>query len=734
MRLFRALSLLLLISSYGFAATLDRITGAIDSSRAVQLARSLHPKAQPQFDQGAVDPQFEFSYVTLLTSPSSSQQRALDKLLADQQDPASPNYHRWLTPEQYGERFGLSQNDLNKITTWLKAQGFTVLSVGGGRNSIVFSGTAAQVETAFQTQIHHYNVGGEMHLANSTPARVPAAFSGLITGVRGLNDFRPKPMGVRRRPRPEYYDSDFNFNFLAPGDLKTIYDLKPFYDAGIDGTGQKLAIAGQTDILLADLNDFFNAFGLPAISGCTVTTSGVPTGVITACSSGGNFSYVVVGTDPGVPFAGDLSESDLDIEMARAVARGAQIVFITAPSATGSVFDALAAGINPPVGPPLAPVITFSYGDCEALFGPSLETELQQANAEGVTVLNSTGDTSSAGCDGFTNSTTPPNLATGGLAVSYPASSPEVTGVGGTAVPFLDLTTNAGTYWATSTAGNGSDGGSALGPVPEEAWNDLTEFAAYCAANTSNTFCTQGGSTPVSGWVPITSPLTAQEDLGIDGGGGGASNCFTKTTGGLCQAGFPQPTWQQGLKVTGAPAGVRYVPDVSLLSTPNWPGYIFCTPIEELVNFDPTNIYINDFNSSCQNGIAAAVLGVSTTSVDTTIPPSLIGGTSTAAPAFAGMVTLLNQYFQGTSPGGLGNINPMLYKLAAVPSNKAFHQITDSGSNNVVACVGGTPSGQPASLQCPGTAGSVQSMGFQASNFDSTTGYNLVTGLGVCRE
>ena len=133
MRLFGALSVLLLVSSHSFSATPDRIRGAIDSSQVVQLARSVHPKAEPQYDQGVVDPQFQFSYVTLLTSPSASQQRALDNLLADQQDPASPNYHKWLTPEQYGERFGLSQNDLDKITAWLKAQGFPVLSVARGR-------------------------------------------------------------------------------------------------------------------------------------------------------------------------------------------------------------------------------------------------------------------------------------------------------------------------------------------------------------------------------------------------------------------------------------------------------------------------------------------------------------------------------------------------------------------------------------------------------------------------
>ena len=126
MRSCRALLVLFFVSNLAFAAAPDRITDAIDVSQMVELARSVHPKAQPQYDQGAIDPETRLGYVTLLTVSSASQQRALDKLLADQQNPSSPNYHQWLTSEQYAERFGLSQNDITKVTTWLKAQGFTM--------------------------------------------------------------------------------------------------------------------------------------------------------------------------------------------------------------------------------------------------------------------------------------------------------------------------------------------------------------------------------------------------------------------------------------------------------------------------------------------------------------------------------------------------------------------------------------------------------------------------------
>jgi subtilase family serine protease len=705
---------LLILSTLSFAAAPDRITGAVDSSRMVPLAKSLHPRAQRQYDRGSVDPSKQLGYITLLMAPSASQQRALNQLLTQQQDRKSSNYHKWLTPQQYADRFGLSQNDLNKVTAWLTSQGFQIASVGGGRNSVIFGGTAAQVQAAFGTEIHNYRINGEEHFANSTPLMMPSALGGIVRSVIGLHDFRPQPASGGRRftgmrnGHPDYYDANFLFpNFLAPGDIATIYDVTPLYNStpSIDGTGQKLAIVGQTDIYLADINDFRGGFGLSLIptSGlgfCHTDSTGI---VISPCSTT-IFDYVLLGTDPGFPFPGDLGESDLDIEWTGAVAHNAQIVFINAETA-GGVNDALVAAIAPPSGPPLAPVVSMSYGACEAQ-ALDVETILQQGNAEGVTIVNSSGDAGSATCDrNPPNNSQPFSPAVNGLAVSYPASSPEVTGVGGTAISLTDDSIGS-SFWGTS---NGTDGGTALSYIPELAWNDDEEFAQFCQTNATNSFCTTGGGTP--GWVALTASATAaqvQEDIWISQGGGGASNCFTETGGGICQAGFTQPTWQQGLSVPSAPAGVRYVPDISLLASANFPGYIFCTPLSELGGTGST--------SSCSNGIFAAV--------DTN--GSLVGGTSASAPVFAGILTLVNQYlvqngFQ-TNPG-LGNANPSLYHMATY-NQTAFHQLTTG--DNMVSCKAGTPASQPAAIQCP-TAGV---FGYQASNADSATGYNLVNGLG----
>jgi subtilase family serine protease len=685
-----------LFCSVSFAVTPDRIPGQIQEQGTIPLSKSLPRRAQAEYDRGPVEPTLRLDYMTLVIKPSPAQQKALAQLLAQQQDPASANYHKWLTPAQFADQFGLSSGDLTQVTSWLKSQGFKVLSVAGGRNAVVFSGTAAQVQRTFKAEVHYYNVDGEEHLANSTPLMIPGALNGIVGTIRGVHNFGMHPASARalnsfQSPRRNLYDERFAFpNFLAPVDVSTIYDLGPLYNATtpINGTGQKIAVIGRTDVFLADLNDFRTGFGLSSISGCTTGTSGL----ITACNTT-NFRYVVVGTDSGTISAGDLGESDLDIEWTGAVASGAQIIFVNGQTNDG-IDDALAAAINPPSGPPLATVVSMSYGICEAESG-NLETELMQGNAEGVTILNSSDDIGSAGCDFNPPSpqTVPYKGAALGLAVSYPASSPEVTAVGGTGISVAnDTAPNA--YFSTT---NGSTFGNALKYVPETAWNDDESLGGFCASNPQYTFCNPTES------LAITNAQTFQENYWISQGGGGASNCYNEN-GSVCTSGFAQPSWQNGLTVSGAPTGVRWVPDVSFLASPDLPGYIFCTP-QDPGGTPPV------YTSTCASGIFFAV--------DTYA--SIVGGTSVSTPVFAGMVAMLNQYL-GSS--GLGNINPRLYALAQTPANGVFHK--DVVGDNMVYCQAGTPAAQPAAIRCP--AGGV--MGYSAANADSTTGYNLVTGLG----
>jgi subtilase family serine protease len=656
--------------SLGLAATQNRIASGLTAAT-VPLNGQIHRLAQPQFDQGPVDPGMQMGTITLLTTPTAAQQQALTLLLAQQQDRKSPNFHKWLTPEQYADRFGLSRSDIAQIVAWLEGQGFTSVHPARGRNWVSFTGTALEVEAAFGTQIHHFDVHGELHYANATAPRIPAALVGVATGLYGLHDFHPRPR-AQRRVRPYYFNSNFG-DFIAPGDLATMYDITPLYNAGIDGTGQKIAVMGQTDVYLADINDFRSGFGLSSIS-CTTSS----TGIITACSDT-HFTYVLDGADPGVSTRGDLGEADLDLEWSGAVARGAQIIYVN----SDDTFTSFSYAIDNAT----APVISLSYGLCEfddSDFISQHEVVLQEAETLGITFVNSSGDSGAAECDAAGGT-----LATEGLAVSYPASSPEVTGVGGTAVTLAAW--DSPTYWGPT---NGADGGSALSYVPEQAWNDDLEFSQYCTQNPSSTFCTTN---------KITSEATAQNAVGISSAGGGASNCTVlNSSSSGCVSGFPKPAWQT---VTVSGQSTRLSPDVSFFASPNFPGYLFCTQLSELQD--------SGTGSSCAPGGSTGIVNALNPNLKNI---SVIGGTSASAPVFAGIVALLNQYMGSAGP--VGFINPSLYQLAAT-APAAFHDTTTGDIK--VYCQPGTPVGQLASLMCPSSG----VIGYSASS-----GFDLASGLG----
>jgi len=433
----------LLLSAAGsaWAAQPDRIVATIDNRQTVVLRGNVHPNAQAKFDQGPVEPSMELGYITLQVSPSPSQQAALERLLAEQQNPASPNYRNWLTPEQFAGRFGMSRRDTAKITNWLRSEGFTVVQVARARNWVAFSGTAAQVQSALHTQIHQFVLDGERHYANATNISLPAALAGVVTSVRGLDDFLWKSMVARRMAEQGQASNRWNAfyssgsgNFLAPDDIATIYDIKPLYAAGIDGTNMNLVIVGQSDVTLSDITQFRSGFNLPVIK--------LQQTLATGC------------VDPGTA---DMIEADLDLEWSGAVARNANIIFIKCDSAHGGVFTSAQYAIDNN----LAPVISMSYGGCEPLNGQTVATQtrgmIQQANSSGITFMSSAGDEGAAACD----SGTPPAIK--GLEVNLPASVPETTALGGS-----EFNEGSGTYWGS----NGPNFGSALSYIPEEGWND----------------------------------------------------------------------------------------------------------------------------------------------------------------------------------------------------------------------------------------------------------------------
>jgi len=599
----------------------DRISRSVDAAQTAVVKGTAHPLTKAQFDQGRTDPSQALHGVSLTFRLSPAQQTDLDSLLRQQQDPSSANYHKWLTPEQYAARFGMTQNDLAKVTSWLRSQGLTVDSVSRSRTEVSFSGSVGQIEYALRTEIHNYSIDGERHFANATDVALPAAFSGEVLGVRNLNDFRPKPR--IRRASPRFTSSITGIHNLIPGDFATIYKVPSQYN----GAGQSIAVVGQTDISNTDIDAFRSAAGL-AMNDPTVV--------------------LVPGTGSLAHFSGDESEADLDLEWSGGVAPSATIKYVTVGNNQNfSVFDSLSYAIQNNV----APVISISYGKCEAQLGRTLALTMrqsaQQANAQGQTISGPSGDDGAADCDSGVAS------ATQGLAVDVPASIPEVTGVGGTeftgdpaaVVPSGSSCAPATTYWSGScdpTPGVGNPtGASAASYIPETTWNDA---------------------------------VTSQ---GFSSSGGGASTIFGK------------PSWQVG---PGVPSdGKRDVPDIALNASPSHDGYLICS--QDLFGFGSTA------PTSCKNGFRAS---------DQTL--GRIGGTSAGAPTFAGILALINQ---ATASNGLGNVNPMLYSLAAnASSSNAFNPVT-SGSNKV-PCTTGTKN-------CPsgGTIG-----------FNAGPGYDQVTGLG----
>ena len=493
------------ISGYAQTSAQNRIVREIGSNSSVELKGSTSPLAQSKYDIGPVSDAVKFSGVSIHFKLSPSQQADLDSLLRQQQDVSSANYHKWLTPAQYASRFGMTASDLAKVQTWLTSEGFSVDRVSKSRTSIFFSGTAAQIKSAFRTQLRNYSIQGREHVANATPVSIPSALSGIVAGIGNLSSFRPRPRVTVRAgtaAKPRFTSSQTGDHYLAPQDVDTIYDITALYNAGYTGSGEKIAIVGQSYIETSDVANFRSAAGLAANAPLLIQVPG-----------SGTSTYIS---------SGDETESDLDIEWSGAIAKAATIDFVYTGSNTNySVFDSLQYAIDND----LAPIISMSYGDCEADYDSAdiatMEALLEQANSQGQTVVLAAGDSGATDCD-YSTSSTLVTSATHGLAVDYPGSSPYVTTVGGT--EFSGDVSSPGTYWNSA---NDANNGSAIEYIPEEVWNE-----------TSST-------------------------KGLTAGGGGKSVLFGK------------PSWQSGDSVPSD--GARDVPDISLDAAIDHDGYLICS-------------------------------------------------------------------------------------------------------------------------------------------------------------
>jgi subtilase family serine protease len=601
------------------ASSTPRVTETLNENDLVSLPGNTHPLALPKYDQGAVPDNLPLEHMFVVLRRDPAQEKALEDLTDELQDPDSANYHQWLTADELG-KFGPAQEDIDAVVGWLSSHGLRVNVVHKTGTTLDVSGTAGQVNEAFHTEIHRYNVKGEQHIANATNPKIPAALASVVVGVASLNDFMPKPLMLKPRANftfpctgcPDGFNNTEQYD-EAPADFATIYNVAPLYKAKkpITGKGQTVVVLEDTDVRSGDVATFRSAFGLSSYSGTFKQIHPGP-----GCS------------DPGKN--GAEGEAALDAEWAGAVAPDADVKLAScADTATNFGGFIAAQNLLDSKSPP--PIMSLSYGNCEADDGPSgnayINALWQQAATEGVSVFVSAGDGAAAGCDDFDID----SYSADGIAVSGFASTPYNLATGGTDFSDTASGTNSA-YWAKS---NTSTGRSAKSYIPEMTWNDSCASSVlfqYIGYPSGLAFC---NSSVGSGFLDIV------------GGSGGPSFVYSK------------PAWQA--KTYGVPNdGKRDLPDVSLFaSNAFWSHAIILCMSDPAQGGSPCDYKkpLDVFNNSA-------------------------GGTSFTAPQLASIQALIDQ--KAGKPQG--NPAPIYYKLATSeyggPGHSNSSELAKCNANN----------------------------------------------------
>jgi subtilase family serine protease len=649
-----------------------QITQAPSDADRITLSGNTSPFATSANDRGLTADSLPMEHILLQLKRPADREAALETLMQQQLTVGSPSYHKWLTAEQFGAQYGVSQLDIDAITGWLKAKGFSVNQVYTNGMMIDITGNAGQVRRAFGTEIHKLTVDGVDHIANMSDPQIPAAFASVVEGVVSLNDFRPH---TNFKPHTNYTftSSGSTYQAVVPADLAKIYNLTPLFNEGINGAGQTIVLIEDTNVYsITDVSTFRSTFGLPA-----ATFTQVHPG---SCTNPGD----VVGND---------GEAELDVEWAGAAAPGATLELASCKD-TSTTFGGLLAiqGLINAGSPPA--IMSVSYGECEAENGATANASFistyQQAASEGVSVFVSSGDEGAASCDADEAK------STHGIAVSGFASTPYNVAVGGTDFGDTYAGTNS-TYWSAT---NGSTYGSALSYIPEIPWNDS------CA---SQLISSKSGYATTYGTSGFCNSTTGKADyLTTGSGSGGPSGCASgkaSTTGvvsGTCK-GTAKPSWQSGF--LGNPAdGVRDIPDVSLFAANGVWGhyYVYC------------------YSNTKGEGVAC-----------TGAPSGWAGagGTSFASPIMAAIQSLVNQKI-GAS---VGNPAPEYYALAAAEYGTTGSSSCNSSNGNGVAstCVFYDVTQGDMDVNCTGTHSCYRPSGTNGVLSTSTTSYSPAYGTGT---
>ncbi len=613
----------------------DRIPANADYGRPVELQQMLPAWAKSPSQIVAQPTNLtQVLHVSILLSRDAAAESAFSQLVAAQQNPTSPLYHQWLTPQQVGELYGPTANDLAAVTTWLESQGLAVKSISPNGLIVRASGSITAVGGAFHTNFGIFSDKGRLRLSATSEPSVPAALSAVIRSVHGLTQTHYEPqsrMSVHTwpsaGPKPQV-DLGTGSYAILPNDFSVIYDIASIYGAGnkgatIGSTAQRIAIIGKSRVVASDITNFEALAGLSSVQP----------------------NVVLAGADPGVATGSNVgyaSEATLDVDRVMGTAPGAQADLVL--SADTSTNDGVDIGIAYNIETLRDPIMTISFGSCEAQNGSAetdyLNSQFETAASEGISTFVSADDSGVAGCDtpfsGVTSAETPQVAS-----INVLCSSGYVTCVGGT--EFNDQV-NSSLYWASSNTSPGYE--SALSYIPEGAWNESS-------STNSN------GATVYQ----------------VAAGGGGVSAYIAK------------PSWQSGI---GVPSdGFRDVPDVSFTAADH-DGYLGCFAAG---------------GGSCVSSSGGTQITV-------------FSGTSAAAPGMAGIAALLNTKMGAAQ----GNLNPMLYRLAAsTPS--AFHDVTVA-SSGVTGCSATIPS------ICDNSTPGESSLTGGLAGYVVGVGYDQATGLG----
>ncbi|MGD0628767.1 MAG: protease pro-enzyme activation domain-containing protein [Terracidiphilus sp.] len=695
----------------------SRLVSPIDEHSLITLKGNVRGDIAAVQDLGPVEDDMQL-HLFLLLQRSPEQQAGLDNLLARQQQPTASEYHKWLTPKEFGARFGASPEDIAKLSRWLESHGLQVRSVLNNASMIDFAATAGQVREAFHTELHYFDIRGGKHAANVRDPQIPAALAPLVAGIKGLS--RIPPLTNHTRVRQSAWDADAHrwhpvetssgnlaagnlaspadnagggYYLVTPQDLYTIYDINPTFSGGELAAKATVAVIEESDIEYGtvgaggvatggDVATFRTLFGVPGTLNMHVY------------HGYGSVACNAPGIDPdGI---GEDEEASLDAEWINATAPSANEIFMSCDqSPDNGIFSSMAALIDNN----LSDVMSLSYGETELAYTSSSDYTAQdtlyaQAALQGQSIFISAGDSGSDTADQNTGGT-----ATSGINVSAFAA-PTVTVAGGTDFSDLYDALEGGpaqtTYWGSSNNAFYAD---ALSYVPETSWNNscassiLAAFYGYAGAG----LCASEGTS---------------NDGSVIGGGGGFSTHYTV------------PAWQTG--ISGYSGLYHSLPDIAGFAANGFWGHylIFC---------DSNPADASSTGCTSANNFGGA------------------GGTSFVAPYMAGVAGLLVD----STGSRQGLLNPALYALAkaqftapatatacysngqtsntgvttGLPASTCiFNDVTTS--NNDVPCASGSTSCYVDSGQSYGMLSTTGSSSLSVA-FPSTAGFDQVTGIGT---